>query len=495
MPTLEETLPRGVNTSATSRIIKAFYDALNRGDVEAVLDYVAEDVEWVFPRTKENQIIPWSGTRTGRAQMKEAFQQREELLQLEAYEPYEFIVQDNRAVVFVYERGICKRTGKAFELDIVHDLTVREDGKIVRWQVVFDHTPMVAALSADFDNQLITAIQNEDVAQVQRLLEMGADVNTRNAETGLTVLMMAACQANVKLVRILLEAGADVFTADSKTGATPLHKACQGGNPDVVRLLIEKGAFVDAVTPTMGHTPVMDALWYKWPEIVQILVDHNANLNLSTHYGFSMMEHFQFELNVNTLGRDKLQAIDKTFKERQKTNEQAIQAQQVMAATQQGDLEKVRTLIQGRADVNGVYPIINSFLDGHTPLLVAARDGHTEIVRELLKAGAKVRVEDWVFKGAPIHKATYNGNPEILKMLLAHPDIDINVQGPINGYTPIHDALWHGYTECATLLLEAGARLDLKGHDGKTPLDVARDVYGPDADLVNEIRRRSGFPA
>jgi hypothetical protein len=28
-----------------------------------------------------------------------------------------------------------------------------------------------------------------------------------------------------------------------------------------------------------------------------------------------------------------------------------------------------------------------------------------------------------VFKGAPLHKATYNGNPEILKMLIAHPDI------------------------------------------------------------------------
>jgi ankyrin repeat protein len=121
-------------------------------------------------------------------------------------------------------------------------------------------------------------------------------------------------------------------------------------------------------------------------------------------------------------------------------------------------------------------------------LLVAARDNHAEIVKELLAAGAKVRVKDWVFKGAPIHKATYNGNPEILRMLVQHPDIDIDVQGPINGYTPIHDALWHGYAECAQILLDAGARLDLKGHDGKTPLDVAVEVFGQDADMVKEIR-------
>jgi ankyrin repeat protein len=133
---------------------------------------------------------------------------------------------------------------------------------------------------------------------------------------------------------------------------------------------------------------------------------------------------------------------------------------------------------------------MNSFLDGHTPLLVATRDGHIEIVRELLQAGAKVRVEDWVFKGSPIHKATYNGNAEILKMLVEHPDIDLNVQGKINGYTPLHDALWHGYTDCAEILVNAGARLDLRGHDGKLPLDIAIEVCGDNSEIASLIRSK-----
>ena len=99
-------------------------------------------------------------------------------------------------------------------------------------------------------------------------------------------------------------------------------------------------------------------------------------------------------------------------------------------------------------------------------------------------------MEDWVFKGAPIHKATYNGNPEILKILIEHPDIDIDIQGAINGYTPLHDALWHGYAECAEILVNAGARLDLKGHDGKTPLDIATDVLGPEHEVVKLIRSK-----
>ena len=114
-------------------------------------------------------------------------------------------------------------------------------------------------------------------------------------------------------------AGADPLTTDSQTGATPLHKAAQGGSVEVAQLLVEAGAFVDAVTPTMGHTPIMDGLWYKWPAFVKYLVDQGANLHFSTHYGFSMMEHLQFELNVNTLGKDKLLEIDATVKQREQS--------------------------------------------------------------------------------------------------------------------------------------------------------------------------------
>jgi uncharacterized protein len=337
----------------------------------------------------------------------------------------------------------------------------------------------------DLSSRLIAAVENDDVETAKRLLQESANPNTRNPENGLTVLMTAACHANPEMVKLLLDAGADVLTSDSKTGATPLHKACQGGSVEVAKLLLDAGAFVDAVTPTMGHSPIMDALWYKWPELVKLLVEHGANLNFGTHYGFTLEDHLKFELNVNQgAEKQKFVVMQETIDGSSKAAHNQIQSQTVMAATNQGDLETVRELISKGADVNTLYPHVNSFLDGHTPLLVAARDGHAEIVKELLQAGAKVRIEDWVFKGSPIHKATYNGNPEILKMLVQHPDIDLDVQGPINGYTPLHDALWHGFSECAEILINAGARLDLKGHDGKQVLDIAIDVLGADDERI-----------
>jgi ankyrin repeat protein len=72
-------------------------------------------------------------------------------------------------------------------------------------------------------------------------------------------------------------------------------------------------------------------------------------------------------------------------------------------------------------------------------------------------------------------------------MIAAWPGVDLNFQGATNGYTPLHDALWHGYDECARVLVDAGASLDLVGHDGKSPADLAAEVFGSDHPLTAQI--------
>jgi ankyrin repeat protein len=208
-----------------------------------------------------------------------------------------------------------------------------------------------------------------------------------------------------------------------------------------------------------------------------------------------MWDHLAFEVKANVLGTGALTEIAETLEGARDAKLAEIAAQPVMVATEKGDLDGVKQAIAAGADVNALYPHVNTFSDGHTPLLVAARDNHDAIVAELLAAGADVTVPDWVFNGSPIHKATYNGNAGILAQLLAHPKVNLNVQGWLNGYTPLHDALWHGNTECAQMLLAAGARLDVRGHDGKLALDVATDVYGPDDPLVAQIREQMTAPS
>ena len=86
-----------------------------------------------------------------------------------------------------------------------------------------------------------------------------------------------------------------------------------------------------------------------------------------------------------------------------------------------------------------------------------------------------------------MHKAVYNGHAGITKLLCKTEGIDLNYRGGTNGYTPLHDALWHGYEECAQILIEAGSDLTIEGDDGKKPIDIALEIFGKTHDIVSAL--------
>jgi len=242
----------------------------------------------------------------------------------------------------------------------------------------------------------------------------------------------------------------------------------------------------------MGHTAIMDGLWYKFPAYVKYLVGQGAKPPLGHALRFSMIEHLQFELNVNTLGKEKLLEIDATFKQRRASRPGRHRQSEVMAATNNGDTGAVQRLIAQGADVNAVHPHVNTFSDGHTPLLVAARDNHPEIVRELLDANAQVRVVGLGLQGIPDPQGDLQRparNP-------AHDPGSSRRRYRCSGadqrlHAFARRTLARLYGMCrdaARRRLPAGP----EGHDGKTPLQVAIDVYGPDADIVKRIREKVG---
>ena len=340
--------------------------------------------------------------------------------------------------------------------------------------------------------RLCRAVENDDRAAAVASLAQTGDPNAKSPDTGLTPLMIASGYGHLEMAEWLLQQGADPNCADSLGGAFAIHKACQGGHLALVKLLVEHGASTECQSAATGHTPLMEAVWFKFTQIAEYLLQQGVRLSTPTHYGFTLQDHIAYELKVNDKPeeRAKIEAIQRAVSQRQQRDKAQIEDNALMAATIADDLENLDRLLDQGFPVDRRTPCRGDFNDGHTPLLVAVRDGHYEAAERLLAAGADPNAVEPTFLAVPLHKATYNGHVEMTRLLLRQPGIHIDYAGPTNGYTPLHDALWHGFEACARLLIEAGADLGLRGHDGKRPIDLAIAVFGKDSALAADIRTR-----
>jgi ankyrin repeat protein len=358
--------------------------------------------------------------------------------------------------------------------------------------------PMTSAV--DLGQALTVAVESNDLAHASELLANGAQVNRKNA-LGLTPLMVAAGRGCIQMVELLLTAGADLHLLDSRVGSSALHKAAQSGVSEIALLLLRHGAFIDLQTALIGHTALMDAVWMKHLEMTRLLLSQGANVNLRNHYGATV---FDFVATGNSAApttadsedqRTLLRHISDLLDERKRADDRAVERQEVMTAVRNNDLDAVQRHIAAGADVNTSSPVVGGPDDGHTPLLVASREGNAEIVRCLLASGANARIPDFFMRATPGHKAAYMGHAEVLSSLLDD-GLELNAQGPYNGYTALHDAVWHGHSAAVTVLLDSGARSDLRGHNGKTPLELAVQYgYTEIVELIRAyfVRRSSSF--
>ena len=76
-----------------------------------------------------------------------------------------------------------------------------------------------------------------------------------------------------------------------------------------------------------------------------------------------------------------------------------------------------------------------------------------------------------VFGYTPLHEAVSNGHSDILKLLLRY-NGDVNSRAN-SGYTPLHLAASSGHTNCVRVLLDNGADIANTDEYGKTPIQTA----------------------
>jgi ankyrin repeat protein len=254
--------------------------------------------------------------------------------------------------------------------------------------------------------KLVAAVKAGESAAAVLLLQRKVDPNAAEVD-GTTALHWAVRNGDATLVDRLLRAGAKPTTAN-RYGVTPLPLACEQGDPAMVERLLKAGASANLTGP-QGETALHTCARAGHVAAAKVLVAHGASLNAGDSW-------------------------------RGQTP--------IMWAAAQGHAEMVSMLAEAGADVNARSSIIawerqrtseprDKWLPpgGFTPLLFAAREGHVDAAKALIKAGADVSVVDPDRQSALVI-ALINGHFDVANLLIDH-GADVNVPDKVG-----RTALW-----------------------------------------------------
>ena len=144
----------------------------------------------------------------------------------------------------------------------------------------------------------------------------------------------------------------------------------------------------------------------------------------------------------------------------------------LMAAAVQGYSDIVKILLKHGGGVN-----IRNQIQKEAAIHLAVKKNHLGITEDLIEAGADINLGDWE-KYTPLHLTAKYNFPAMAQMLIEK-GANLNLQSKDRGYlgyghyTPLAVACMSGHNEIAKILLDAGADPNIGSVDGTMPLHCA----------------------
>lgn len=221
-----------------------------------------------------------------------------------------------------------------------------------------------------------------------------------------------------------------------------LPNAAETGDTARLQELLHQGFPVDQRGGSMDETALVVAARRGNLEIVKILLNAGADINAKTKYGDTSLTaatHFCHPYIAEYLIE---QGADVNAKN------DGFGSTPLMLASECNDLEIVKTLIKKGAKID------EKNKSGGTSLMAASAKGHGEIVQSLIRLGADVNLTESRGNDA-LQYAVYRGHLSVVKALLENGAMPNRKNQ--SGMLPLHVAIYQNNSSIAKLLLSMGA--------------------------------------
>lgn len=144
------------------------------------------------------------------------------------------------------------------------------------------------------DNQLIRAVEKNDIAFADSLLSNGANIESMNYD-GHTPLMIASHIGYEDLVSMLIKHKANINALGSEDNdMSAIMFAAKNGHAGIVKLLLSSGA--DIETKSRWGSPLLFAAGCNRIEVIALLLDSGANPYTKNEDGLTaidLAEHYK----------------------------------------------------------------------------------------------------------------------------------------------------------------------------------------------------------
>ena len=124
--------------------VQRIYEAVGRGDVEAILAEVADDVDWA-PEAASSSV-PWYGEHRGKDGVSRFFQEIGSSVEVSDFTPLSFTSNDTDVVATIRWAYKVNATGKSAAMNMQHWWRF-DDGKVVFFRGSEDTEQSAAAFA------------------------------------------------------------------------------------------------------------------------------------------------------------------------------------------------------------------------------------------------------------------------------------------------------------------------------------------------------------